>query len=122
MKNLLNNLFNKLVKKVVNNRTSFAFGIIVTLVVVYGAIPEVQAGYAQLQERLNPPVEYQRPEAEAPTINPEKLEQYYQEELKALESKYVKAHQNAARASAIERVEADLEVEKEQLRQEELFL
>lgn len=96
--------------------------VIATTLTLEWLIPTAHAEYIALAERLNPPVEYTYTAPATEPGSPEKLEQYYQEELKNLEEKYQRAHHNAARTSAIERVEADLEAEKQELREEELLL
>lgn len=99
----------------------FLLGVAVTIWVTQYAVPKVYAQYEEWSEAINPTVEYTRP-VTVEGNNPERLEMYYQEELQKLQPEYEKKHQNAARSNAIERMEADLEVEKEQLREQELLL
>ena len=121
MKHLLKKWVIAPIARRITPKIGFALGIALTLTVVYWAIPEVTTKYTNLMEKLNPPVMYARAETPVATSSPEKLEQYYQEELKAQQEKFKKAHENAARTTAIERLEADLEAEKELLRESELL-
>ena len=124
MKSALNNLYKYLARKFITPRNSFVFGIAVTIGSIYFLVPTVQAQYTELAERLNPPIIAENVQAEAVEVTQQKeqLEIYYQEELEVLSPKYDAALEAAARTSAIERLEADLEVEKEKLRGTELFL
>jgi hypothetical protein len=115
----------KMIDRYTNRRGAFIFGVMITVAFGYYVIPEANARYDAIMEIINPEVvvtneriDYVQP-AEP---QPEKLERYYQEELNKLTPKYEEAAETAARKAAIERVQADLEAEKETLRETELFL
>lgn len=68
------------------------------------------------------PVVYTKPvEQEINLPSPDRLDRYYEEEYSANEAKFEQARKDDARAKAIERLEKDLEAEKQQLRERELF-
>ena len=115
----------KMIDRYTNRRASFIFGVLITVAFGYYVIPEANARYDALMDIVNPEivVTNERQEYVLPAEpQPEKLERYYQEELNKLTPKYEEAAATAARKAAIERVQADLEAEKETLREAELFL
>lgn len=120
----MHNIKNYCTKK--GSITLFLLGIAFTVSLTEVAIPRAQAEWSNLVAKMNPAVEYHREEGTATTTevanNPERLEKYYQEEYEALKEKYQNAHENAARTKAIDRVQADLEEEKQKLRESELLL
>jgi len=103
-------------------KVMFVLGIGLTIAVNQAVVPKVVEGYNVLSEMINPTVVVtnERPQpAEQPQ---EKIDVYYEEELKTLQPKYEDALHNKARTNAIERVQQDLEEEKESLREAELLL
>lgn len=103
-------------------KATFVLGVAVTIAVNQMLVPRLVAGYNVLADMVNPDVTYYAPKEEIVEAPKEKLEVYYEEEKESLTPQYEKALENKARSNAIERVQADLEVEKEQLREDELFI
>jgi len=84
---------------------SFVAGVLVTIATTVYVVPQVVSAYQAVTDTINPPVNYERPEQPVEDLGePEKLEQYYEEELKALAEKYEKAHQTEARMNALNRL------------------
>lgn len=117
---MINTLIYRLKRWAYTPAKTFVAGVALTLFAVLYVIPVVTTQVQAFVGSFSNDTVYVREEVHnEPT--PEKLEVYYQEELEALKEKYEDAHRNAARSNAIERLEADLEAEKEQLRATELF-
>jgi uncharacterized lipoprotein YddW (UPF0748 family) len=78
--------------------------------------------YTSLSERVNPTVVVENnTDEETTAINLDKIDEYTDQEITRLTDKYQRLLKEEARMSAIERIEAELEVEKEKLREEQLF-
>lgn len=101
-------------------KTTFVLGIALTIAIYQFAVPRIIEGYNVLADMVNPEVTYYAEAKEPVEESKEKLEVYYEEEKAALTPQYEKALDNKARSNAIERVQAELEEEKEQLRADEL--
>lgn len=116
------------IKKLINKdysfrtiyRASVAGMVLGTALGVYlmvEAVPTIKTAYADFSERVNPTIVYTAPERVTATSSQEQIEIYYTEELTKLQKKYEQAHKDEARSNAIERVEEDLEAEKEAIRE-----
>lgn len=102
-------------------KVTFVMGIAFTIAIYQVVLPEVVSAYTQFNQWVNPPLEWQR-EVVEDTQPQEKIDVYYEEELNTLRPKFDDALHNKARSNAIERVQQDLEAEKESLREAELLL
>lgn len=121
------NVIQKITSKTYSLRTmARVVGITIVVGMVAGSyatavgLPVIQTTYADWKEART--ITYVAPERDSKaTTTPEKIDVYYQEELKALAEKYEQALKDEARTNAITRVEADLEEEKEAIRERALL-
>lgn len=107
-------------------RVALASGVVaasLTASFILVTVPKIVAAWEEWQSEELSQYVYQAPERASSTpAAADKLETYYTEEKAKLKEKFEKGLENTARKNAIERVQADLEKEKEALRGEELFL
>jgi len=101
-------------------KATFVMGVAFTIAIYQVVLPEVVSAYHQFNTWVNPPVEWSREVEDVETEPKESIDVYYEEELEDLRPKFDEALHNKARSNAIERVQQDLEAEKEQLREDEL--
>ncbi len=109
----------KAVKRTVAASFLLGFGLAVyTIVAIY---PVVAGAYTNLSNKLNPPLIVENTPVVETAVSMEKLDQYTDQEIDKLADKYQRLLQEEARMNAIKRVEAELEAEKEKLREQQLF-
>ncbi len=84
--------------------------------------PKINAEYVRITEALNPPTTYAREiDAEGDT-KVQRVDAYFDEEYQKLEEEYEQAQKDKARLNAMERVEAEFEAEKQEIRERELLI
>lgn len=110
----------KAVKRTIAASFVFGFGLAVyTVVAIYPVAADM---YANLANYMNPPVVVQNNQEPVPAVSSiDKIEEYTDQEITRLTDKYQRLLREEARMNAITRIEAELEVEKEKLREEALF-
>ena len=109
----------KAVKRTVAASFLIGFGLAVyTVVAIYPVVADM---YTNLSTKLNPPLVIENNQVVETAVSMEKLDQYTDQEIDRLADKYQRLLQEEARMNAIKRVEAELEAEKEKLREQQLF-
>lgn len=96
-----------------------AIGMVLGIYVQTTVTPKLTDTYLSIKKSFASEITYTAPVV---NVNEDRVETYYQEEYTKLESKYEQKRKDEAMLNALDKVSAELESSKEEIRERELFI